>query len=191
MLEREIECTSLTWECCSPSFPSGKPCPLSWKYCLPPSFGFPPKSFPLKRETHHFGGHLRHSGTRASEDGAFTAPPCYAACNAPASRKEWRIASARFVSPRHSYGITSCQATSRSEFSLFRLRKRNGVFKHAPNEITSCQATSRSEFSLNRLRKSARRVRGRPLNLFVVRRCHSDEMREKAPFAKGSVLNRT
>ena len=102
----------LTWEYCSPSFPSGKPFPLSWKYCLPPSCGFPPKSFPLKRETHHFGGHLRHSGTRASEDGASTAPPCYAACNAPASRREWRIAGARFVSPRHSYGRRGAQEGS-------------------------------------------------------------------------------
>ena len=82
-------------------------------------------------------------------------------------------------SPRRSRGLTPCERlvsgstpnkitsglrASRSEFSLFRLRKRNIVFKHAPNEcvlvdgstpnkITSCQVTSRSEFSLNRFQK--------------------------------------
>ena len=69
----------------------------------PPSCGFPQKPFP-PAGSHGFRGHLRRSGMRASEDGASTAPPCYAACNAPASRREWRIAGARFVSPRHSYG---------------------------------------------------------------------------------------
>ena len=92
--------------------PLGEFRPLSWKCCYPPSCGFPPKSFPLERGPTISGGNLRHSGTRASEDGAFTAPPCYAACNAPASRKEWRIAGARFVSPRHSYGRRGAQEGS-------------------------------------------------------------------------------
>ena len=82
-------------------------------------------------------------------------------------------------SPRRSRGLTPCERlvsgstpnkitsglrASRSEFSLFRLRKRNIVFIDAsnecalmdgstPNEITSCQAASRSEFSLNRFQK--------------------------------------
>ena len=72
---------------------------LSLKYCYPLPAGFP-------------GGHLRHSGMRASEDGASTAPPCYAACNAPASRRKWRIASALHVSPRHSYGRRGVQAAA-------------------------------------------------------------------------------
>ena len=53
----------LTWECCTPSFPSGNGTVLlTFKCCLPPSFGFPPnlphrkcfrwgpRTFPLKRE---------------------------------------------------------------------------------------------------------------------------------------------
>ena len=70
----------------------------------------------------------------------------------------------RLVSGSTPNKITSGLRASRSEFSLFRLRKRNIVFKHAPNEcvlvdgstpnkITSCQVTSRSEFSLNRFQK--------------------------------------
>ena len=61
--------------------------PLTWEYCLAPSCGFPQKPFP-PAGPHGFRGHLRRSGMRASEDGASTAPPCYAACNAPATRSD-------------------------------------------------------------------------------------------------------
>ena len=92
--------------------------------------------------------------------------------------------SALIRSPRRSRGLTPCERlvsgstsnkrasglrTSRSEFSLFRLRKRDVVLKDAPNkcalvngstpnEITSCQVTSRSGCSLFRPRKSFRRA---------------------------------
>ena len=66
----ETSCRSPTLEC-----------------CLAPSCGFPQKPFPPKGP-HGFRGHLRRSGMRASEDGASTAPPCYAACNAPAKRSD-------------------------------------------------------------------------------------------------------
>ena len=48
-----------------------KSCPLSWEYCLPPSCGFPPKSFPLKREPTISGETF---GTRARGHPR-TAPP--------------------------------------------------------------------------------------------------------------------
>ena len=54
VLKREIGCTSLTWEC-----------------CLPPSCGFPPKSFPLKRGPTISGDTF---GTRA-QGRPRTAPP--------------------------------------------------------------------------------------------------------------------
>ena len=111
----------LTWEYCSPSFPSGL-LPHServqsyiMEVLLPPSCGFPQKPFP-PAGPHGFRGHLTRltlcvaiaipsvrrdaigaersnrwtfgSGIRASEDGASTAPPCYAACNAPATRSD-------------------------------------------------------------------------------------------------------
>ena len=110
-----------------------------------------PRPFPPKGP-HGFRGHLRHSGMRASEDGASTAPPCYAACNAPATRSDGAlpthctsalgthtVAAAlkraapceRLVSGSTPNKITSCQATSHPEFSLFRLRKRDIVLKDA------------------------------------------------------------
>ena len=61
--------------------------PLTREYCLAPSCGFPQKPFP-PAGPHGFRGHLRRSGMRASEDGASAAPPCYAACNAPAKRSD-------------------------------------------------------------------------------------------------------
>src|SRR5699024_4808702 len=84
-----------------------------------------------------------------------TAPPCYAACNAPATRSDGAlpthsrpalgthpVAAAlkrappceRLVSGSTPNKITSCQTTSRSSCSLDRLRKRNIVLKDAPNE---------------------------------------------------------
>ena len=41
---------TLTWEYCSPSFPSGKVLSSIMEILFPPSCGFPPKSFPLERE---------------------------------------------------------------------------------------------------------------------------------------------
>ena len=43
-------CSPLTWKYCSPSFPSGKVLSSIMEILFPPSCGFPPKSFPLKRE---------------------------------------------------------------------------------------------------------------------------------------------
>ena len=49
VLGGEMECTS-RGECCSPTFPSGKVLSSIMEILFPPSCGFPPKSFPLKRE---------------------------------------------------------------------------------------------------------------------------------------------
>ena len=128
--------------------------PLTREYCLTPSCGFPQKPFPPEGP-HGFRGHLRRSGMRASEDGASAAPPCYAACNAPASRSDGAlpahctsalgthtVAAAlkrappceRLVGGSTPNKRASCQTTSRSSCSLDRLRKRNIVLKDAPNE---------------------------------------------------------
>ena len=129
--------------------------PLTREYCLAPSCGFPQKPFPPEGP-HGFRGHLRRSGMRASEDGASTAPPCYAACNAPAKRSDGAlpthcrpalgthtVAAAlkrappceRLVSGSTPNEITSGLRTSRSWVSLFRPRMRDGVFGDALSNL--------------------------------------------------------
>ena len=91
----------------------------------------------------------------------------------------WRIADALPSSPRHSHGrrrlsrggkppvkvwlggstpneITSCQAASRSKFSLFRLRKRYIIFKDVPNKGASCIRVPQSRRKAARMRLWAR-----------------------------------
>ena len=91
----------------------------------------------------------------------------------------WRIADALPSSPRHSHGrrrlsrggkppvkvwlggstpneITSCQAASRSKFSLFRLRKRYIIFKDAPNKGASYIRVPQSRRKAARMRLWAR-----------------------------------
>ena len=101
---------------------------------------------------------------RASEVGASTAPPCYAACNAPASRKEWRIASALHVSPRHSYCRRRLSRGGKPPVKVW-------LGGSTPNEITSCQGTPRSGCALFRLRKRFHRARGR-----LIKRLWSDAL---------------
>ena len=131
--------------------------PLTREYYLAPSCGFPQKPFPPEGP-HGFRGHLRRSGMRASEDGASTAPPCYAACNAPATRSDGAslahctsalgthpVAAAlkraspceRLVSGSTPNKYASCLRTSRSCCSLFCLRKRNIVLGDASNMCSS------------------------------------------------------
>ena len=127
---------------------------------MPPSCRFPPKSFPLKGNPPFWGkpSALGHEGVRGRLlHGA--AMLCRLQCARYAIR--WRIAGALPSSPRHSPGrrrlsrggkppvkvwlggstpneITSCLRTSLSEFSLFRLRNRTVVLKHA---LSSCSLT--------------------------------------------------
>ena len=139
----------------------------------PPPAGSPKNHSP-PAGPHGFRGHLRRSGIRASEDGASTAPPCYAACNAPAKRSDGALLAHCTSSPtrltlrvtiaipsvRHFVTSHGAPAGKISDFSR---GARGAALKRAspcerlvsgstPNEITSCQATSRSEFSLFRLR---------------------------------------
>ena len=116
-------------------------CPLRWEQDKTPSCGFPPKPFP-PAGPHGFRGHLRRSGMRASEDGASAAPPCYAACNAPASRSDGAL-------PTHSrpaLGTHTVAAALKRATPCERL-----VSGSTPNEITACLRTSRSCCSLFRL----------------------------------------
>ena len=95
---------------------------------------------------------------RSSEDGASTAPPCYAACNAPASRSDGAL-------PTH---CTSALGTHPVAAALKRaLPCERLVSGSTPNKITSCLRTSRSCCSLFRLRKSFRRAQRRSIKLFV------------------------
>ena len=139
--------------------------PLTREYYLAPSCGFPQKPFPPEGP-HGFRGHLRRSGMRASEDGASTAPPCYAACNAPATRSDGAlpahsrpalgthtVAAAlkraspceRLVSGSTPNEITSCLRTSRSCCSLFRLQRVFIGFKHASNECALVSGSTSNE----------------------------------------------
>ena len=113
---------------------------------------------------------------RASEGGASTAPPCYAACNAPAERSDGALPAHFTSSPtrltlRVTIAIPSVRhfvishGAPAGKISDFSRGARGAALKRAtpcerlvsgstPNEITSCLRTSRSEFSLDRLRKS-------------------------------------
>ena len=192
------ECSPISWKYCYP-LPAGFPliCPTENTFGgdpdrsplkgNPPFRGTPDAIDALRSNRYTFGAarrdwrraqqslDLRHSGMRASEDGASAAPPCYAACNAPASRREWRIAGALHVSPtrltlrvtiaipsvRHfeiSYGVPAGKISDFSRGARGAALKRASpcerlVSGSTSNEITSCQGTSRSKFSLNRLRK--------------------------------------
>ena len=142
-----------------PLLPFGIKCyPLTWECCLPPSCWFPPKSFPLKREPTISGdtfgtrarGHPRTAPPRRrhvmplamrplrEENGALLAHvPSALGTHTVAAALKRASPCERLVSGSTSNQITSCQATSRSEFSLNRLRKRNVVLKYAPNKCTS------------------------------------------------------
>ena len=116
-----------------------------------------PRPFPPKGP-HGFRGHLRRdaigaarsnrwtfgSGMRASEDGASSAPPCYAACNAPATRSDGAL----LAHSRPALGTHTVAAALKRASPCERL-----VSGSTPNEITSCLRTSRSSCSLDRLRK--------------------------------------
>ena len=115
------------------------------------------------------------SGMRASEDGASAAPPCYAACNAPASRSDGALlahctsdptrltlrVTIAIPSVRHSaisYGVPAGKISDFSRGARGAALKRASpcerlVSGSTSKEITSCRGTSRSEFSLFRLRK--------------------------------------
>ena len=95
---------------------------------------------------------------RASEDGASTAPPCYAACNAPAAQSDGAL-------PMH---CTSALGTHPVAAALKRaLPCERLVSGSTPNEITSGLRMSRSEFSLVRLRKRDVVLKQHSLGVFV------------------------
>ena len=136
-----------------------------------PLLRVPPKTIPPPKGPHGFRGHLTRltlcvaiaipsvrrdaigaarsnrwtfgSGMRASEDGASTAPPCYAACNAPATRSDGAL----LAHSRPALGTHTVAAALKRASPCERL-----VSGSTPNEMTSCLRTSRSEFSLDRLR---------------------------------------
>ena len=126
--------------------------PLTWEYCLPPSCGFPPKSFPLKREPTISGDTF---GTRA-RGRPRTAPPRRRHVMPLAMRPLREESGALLAHFTSALGTHTVAAALKRASPCERL-----VSGSTPNEITSCQATSRSGFSLNRLRKSVRRVWGR------------------------------
>ena len=127
----------------SPVFETG--CrPLTWEYCLPPSCGFPPKSFPLKGNPPFWGkpSALGHEGVRGRRlHGA--AMLCRLQCARGAIR--WRIADALPSSPRHSHGRRRLSRGGTPPVKVW-------LGGSTPKEITSCQTASRSNCSLNRLR---------------------------------------
>ena len=90
----------LTWEYCTPSFPSGLTFPKQ-KKCLPPSCRFPPKSFPLKREP-TISGDTFGARARATSLRHLCGAANYATCNAPASRRDGALPAYGTSCPRHS-----------------------------------------------------------------------------------------
>ena len=74
---------------------------------------------------------------RASEDGASTAPPCYAACNAPASRSDGAL----LAHCTSALGTHPVAAALKRAPPCERL-----VSGSTPNKITSCQATLARSF---------------------------------------------
>ena len=115
-------------------------CPLTGKYCLPPSCGFPPKSFPLKGNPPFWGkpSALGHEGVRGRRlHGA--AMLCRLQCARFAIR--WRIADALPSSPRHSHGRRRLSRGGKPPVKVW-------LGGSTPNKITSCLRTSRSEFLL-------------------------------------------
>ena len=149
-------CTSLTWECCSPSFPSGKVLSSIMGVLLPPSCGFPPhlphrkcfrrgpRPFPLKRGPTISGDTF---GTRA-RGRPRSAPPWRRHVMPLAMRPLREKSSALPAHVSSALGTHTVAAALKRASPCERL-----VSGSTPNEITSCQATSRSKFSLNRLRK--------------------------------------
>ncbi len=117
------------------------------------------------------------SGIRASEDGASTAPPCYAACNAPASRSDGALPTPTRLTLRVAIAIPSVRhfvispGAPAGKISDFSRGARGAALKRAtpcerlvsgstPNKITSCLRTSRSCFN-----KSAPSVAATPATL--------------------------
>ena len=118
------------------------------------------------------------SGTRASEDGASAAPPCYAACNAPASRSDGAL----LAHCTSALGTHTVAAALKRASPCERL-----VSGSTPNEITSCQAASRSEFSLNRFQKGDG-ARGDTSNECALAAAHKKSAARQAP--RGDVMER-
>ena len=123
MLKREIECTPLTWEYCSPSFPSGIPPPLVKSAVLyhgsidcPLPAGFPRNRSPLKGNPPFRGtpSALGHEGVRGRRlYGA--AMLCRLQCARFAKRvahcrRTFRQPSALIRSPRRSRGLRPVSA---------------------------------------------------------------------------------
>ena len=136
-----------------PLLPFGIKCyPLTLEYCLPPSCGFPPKSFPLKREPTISGDTF---GTRA-RGRPRTAPPRRRHVMPLAMRPLREESGALPAHVSSALGTHTVAAALKRASPCERL-----VSGSTPNEITSCLRTSRSSCSFDRLRKRARRVQTR------------------------------
>ncbi len=136
VFRREIGCTSLDMGVLFPLLPFGiKFRPLTWEYCLPPSCGFPPKSFPLKREPTISGDTF---GTRA-QGRPRTAPPRRRHVMPLAMRPLREENGALPAHGSSALGTHTVAAALKRTSPCERL-----VSGSTPNEITSCQATSRS-----------------------------------------------
>ncbi len=126
----------LTWEYCSPSFLRVKFCPPTLECCLPPSCGFPPKSFPLEREPTISGETF---GTRA-RGRPRTAPPRRRHVMPLAMRPLREENGALLAHVSSALGTHTVAAALKRAMPCERL-----VSGSTPNQITSCQGTSRSE----------------------------------------------
>ena len=129
---------------------------------FPPSCGFPPKSFPLKRGPTISGDTF---GTRA-RGRPRTAPPRRRHVMPLAMRPLREESGALLAHVSSALGTHTVAAALKRASPCERL-----VSGSTPNEITSCQAASRSEFSLFRRRKRFHRARGR-----LIKRLWSDAL---------------
>ena len=114
---------------------SGFPSPKQEKR-LPPSCGFPPKSFPLEREP-TISGDTIGARARATALRHLCGAANYATCNAPASRRDGALLAYATSSPRHSLRRRrTCKRGVRPCASF-------GWAAPAPNKCTSCIRTLR------------------------------------------------
>ena len=114
---------------------SGFPSPKQEKR-LPPSCGFPPKSFPLEREP-TISGDTIGARARATALRHLCGAANYATCNAPASRRDGALPAYDTSSPRHSLRRRrTCKRGIRPCASF-------GWAAPAPNKCTSCIRTLR------------------------------------------------
>ena len=99
-------------ECCIPLLPYGVNALPKKKCCLPPSCGFPPKSFPLKREP-TISGDTFGARAQATALRHLCGAANYATCNAPASRRDGALPAYGTSCPTR---LTRCARNNRWTF---------------------------------------------------------------------------